>query len=100
MAASICPAFCKFLLLNGNCDIQDLVSSDDSSHLMTYCSERQDTGSRSIANRSTTVRWVNSKQANIKLQTVDYLRVIGVEVLLKLVAGAWGDFVNTWTRQF
>lgn len=27
-------------------------------------------------------------------------RVVDVEVLLKLVAGAGGDFVNTWTRQF
>lgn len=30
----------------------------------------------------------------------DYLRIIGVEVLLKLMAGARGDFVNTWTSQF
>lgn len=29
-----------------------------------------------------------------------YLRIVGVEVLLKLVAGAWGDFVNTWTSHF
>lgn len=29
-----------------------------------------------------------------------YLRIVGVEVLLKLVAGARGDFVNTWTRHF
>lgn len=29
-----------------------------------------------------------------------YLRIIGVEFLLKLVAGARGDFVNTWTSNF
>lgn len=29
-----------------------------------------------------------------------YLRIVGVEVLLKLVAGARGDFVNTWIRHF
>lgn len=27
-----------------------------------------------------------------------YLRVVGIELLLKLVAGARGDFVNTWTN--
>lgn len=29
-----------------------------------------------------------------------YLRIVGVEVLFKLMAGARGDFVNTWTSRF
>lgn len=29
-----------------------------------------------------------------------YLRIIRIEVLLKLMAGAGGDFVNTWTNHF
>lgn len=30
----------------------------------------------------------------------DHLRIVGVEVLLKLMAGARGDFVDTWTSHF
>lgn len=46
------------------------------------------------------ILFVSGNVLTQKQSASHYLRIVGVEVLLELMAGARGDFVNTWTSRF
>lgn len=74
---------------------------------MPHCSEGQDAGGGAVTHRSAAVirmLWLPGGCIALIQKELDTasrdLRVVGVEVLLELVTGARGDFVNTWTSTF
>lgn len=65
---------------------------------MPHGGEGQDAGGGAVAQRLQTVTKVNCVAPTDRAS--GHSRVVGVEVLFKLVAGARGDLVNTWTSHF
>lgn len=45
------------LLLDGDCDVQNLVGGDEATHAMAHRCEGQDAGGRAVGRRLTMVTW-------------------------------------------
>lgn len=83
-------------LLDGDGDVQDLVGSDEAGHAMAHGCEGQDSGGGAVkAGGSQSESGVGSGQKQREGGGARGLRVVGVELLLELVAGARSDLVNT-----
>lgn len=89
----------KKQLLDGDGDVQDLVGGDEAGHAMAHGCEGQ--YSRGGAVEAGGSHSESGEGGGVRAETegggggARGLRVVGVELLLELVAGARGDLVNT-----
>lgn len=84
-------------LLDGDGDVQDLVGGDEAGHAMAHGCEGQDSGGGAVeAGRSHRESGSGQRRGGEGGRGgACGLRVVGVELLFELVAGARGDLVNT-----
>lgn len=63
------------LLLDGDCDVQDLVGGDEAGHAMPHRCEGQDAGGRAVGRRLTMVTWCSDffQSPEINMRSISLL---------------------------